>query len=151
MAHIDTAYFITQVSAVVLAVTLAAAVDTGAITALELIGAAGEAATVGLVRAIQAVEPSITFPAAVDTLPAATLELPKGAGLGGTLRGSRPTVLGPLVGAIRAVSVPVAGPQARHTHRVVALEGGGATGAGWAGSLVAPVITVQLLITHKRG
>lgn len=41
---IDTAYFITQVSAVVLAVTLAAAVDTGAITALELIGAAGEAA-----------------------------------------------------------------------------------------------------------
>lgn len=61
----------------------------------------------------------------------------------------RTTVLGPLVRAVCAVSVAVAGPQAGDTNGVVALEGRGAAGDAWAGGLVAAVITVRLVVTHE--
>ncbi len=86
----------------------------------------------------------------MDALSAATAELQGGALVGGSgVRFHCTTVLGPLVRAVGAVGVTVAGPQARDANSVVALEGRGAAGDGRAGGLVAAVVTVRLVITHK--
>lgn len=61
------------------------------------------------------------------------------------------TVLGPLVRAVGAVGVTVAGPQARDANSVVAPEGGAAAGDGRARGLVAAVVTVRLVVTHEGG
>lgn len=89
----------------------------------------------------------------MDALAAAAAELQGRAlvrrrRLGGFLGAA---VLGPLVRAVGAVGVAIAGPQARHAHRVVAAEGGGAAGGGRAGGLVAAVVTVGLVVTDEGG
>lgn len=79
----------------------------------------------------------------MDALPAATLVFLGGALVDGrTGGGPRGAVLGPLVRAVGAVRVAVAGPQLGYTNGVVALEGRAAAGDRRAGGLVAAVITV---------
>lgn len=107
---------------------------------------------VSFVRPVEAVSSSVTLPAAVDALSAATAELQGRALVGGSGVGSLcATVLGPLVRAVGAVGVAVAGPQARNADGVVAPEGRGAAGDGRAGGLVAAVVTVRLLVAHEGG
>lgn len=61
------------------------------------------------------------------------------------------TVLGPLVRAVGAVGITVAGPQPRDAHSVVALEGRRGAGNRRAGGLVTAVVTVCLVIAHEGG
>lgn len=102
------------------------------------------------VRSIQTVSISITLPAAVDALPAATAEL-QGMALarGDRHGGFGVAALGPLVRAVGAVDVAVAGPQARDADAVVALEGCRAAGDGRAGGLIAAVVAVLIFVTHE--
>lgn len=107
---------------------------------------------VDFVRAIAAVGSPVALPAAVDALPVAATELQRRALMSGSgVRRRRATVLGPLVGAVGAVGVAVAGPQAGHAHAVAAPEGRGAAGGGAAGGLVAAVVAVRLLVAHEGG
>lgn len=88
----------------------------------------------------------------MDALPAAAAELQRRALVKGSRVGRlRAAVLGPLVGAVGAVGVAVAGPQAGDADGVVAPEGCGAAGDGRAGGLVAAVIAVGLVVAHKGG
>lgn len=152
VGRIDTACFITHVPAVILVVALTATMDTSAITTLKLIGTAGGVSTVSFIRLVQAVSFSIALPATMDALSAATAELQGGALMSGSRGGSLcATVLGPLVGAVGAVGVTVAGPQARYTNSVVALEGPSVTGDRRAGGLVTAVVTICLVVTHEGG
>lgn len=111
-----------------------------------------EFTAIDFIGAIKAVGSSVTLPAAVDALPATTAELQRGAPMsrrsGQTLGAA---VLGPLVRAVQAVGVSVAGPEARNTDGVVALEGRGAAGDAGAGRLVAAVVAVGLVVAHERG
>lgn len=126
--------------------------NTGAIAAFKLIRTAGGASAASFIRPIQAVCVSITPPAAVDALSAPTVEL-QGVALvnGRGDRALRAAVLRPLVRAIETVTVAIAGPQARNAHGVVALEGCGAAGDGWAGGLIAAVVAVRLVVALERG
>lgn len=63
----------------------------------------------------------------------------------------RTAVAGPLVGAIGAVDISVAGPQAWHANGVVTLEGRGAAGDGRARCLVAAIVAVCLVVAHEGG
>ena len=91
---------------------------------------------VDLVRSIPAVHASVTPPAAVDALPISTLKIVDTAAHHLLVRLPILAGLRPLVGPIGTVLVPVAAPQGRHTHRVVALEGPRAARGFGAGSLV---------------
>lgn len=86
----------------------------------------------------------------MDALAAATPELQSGAALGPyTALGA--TVGGPLVRPVATVHVAVTRPQAWDTGGAVTPEGGGAAGDGGAGQLITAVVTVRLIVTHKRG
>lgn len=88
----------------------------------------------------------------MDALSIATAELQQRALVSGRRGGSRrTTALGPLVRAVGAVGVPVAGPQAWNTNAVIALEIRGAAGNRWAGGFITAVVTVRLFITHEGG
>ena len=101
---------------------------------------------------VAAVGAAITPPAAVDTLAAAAEELLGPARRGLPLGGPPPrAALGPLVRAVDAVAVAVAGPQGRHAHRVVALEGPGAAGGQRAAVLVRAVLAVVLAVADEGG
>lgn len=150
VARVDTADFIAHVSAVVMMVALVAAVDARTVAAFKLIRTTGGMSTAGFIGSIEAVSVSVTLPADMDALPAATLIFLGGALVdGGAGGGPRGAVLGPLVRAVGAVRVAVAGPQLGHTNGVVALEGRGAAGDRRAGGLVAAVITVLVFVTHE--
>lgn len=88
----------------------------------------------------------------MDALSTATAELQGGALMNGSSGGSLcAAVLGPLIRAVGAVHVTVAGPQARYANTVVALEGCRGAGGGRAGGLVTAIVTVRLIVTHKGG
>lgn len=99
---------------------------------------------------VVAVEASVAPPAAVNTLSTATQEVVTPADRLRLLTRAGRTVLGPLVGPVGAVGVPVAGPEPRHTHGVIALEGAGAAGGNGTRLLVAGVVTVRVLIADER-
>lgn len=101
---------------------------------------------------VDTVEPSVALPVAVDALSAAAAELHGGALVRPDAVGPRrPAVAGPLVRAVGAVGVAVAGPHARQAHGVVALEGRGAAGGGRTRRLVAAVVAVRLVVAHEGG
>lgn len=104
-----------------------------------------------LVRLVLAVRTAVTDPAAMNALAAATVEFQGGAGAAAGDRGSvaAPAVLGPLVGAVLTVVIPVAGPQAGDTARGVAAEMGRAAGGGLAVGLVRAIQAISVLVTHK--
>lgn len=107
--------------------------------------------TVVFIRSVDTVEASIALPAAMDALPAATAELHGGALVRRDGAGPRrPTLAGPLVRTVGAVGVAIAGPQPRHAHGVVALEGGGTAGCGGTRRLIAAVVAVGLVVAHER-
>lgn len=151
LCHIDAAKFVAHVFAVMFTVTLAAAVNTGAICTLELVGSAGGHSAVLLIRLVLAVGRTVTDPAAMDTLTTATVELQGGAGAASPFRGrvSAPTVLRPLIGAIVTVPVPVTGPQAGDARGGVAPEVSRATSGDLTVSLVRAIQAVSVLVTHK--
>lgn len=59
-------------------------------------------------------------------------------------------VLRPLVRAVCAVGIPVAGPELRHTHRVIALERARAAGGDGTERFIAAVVTVGILVADER-
>lgn len=61
-----------------------------------------------------------------------------------------PAVLRPLIGAILAVGVTVAGPQLRDAGGAVALEAGGAAGGLWAERLVGAVQAVPVRVADEN-
>ena len=102
---------------------------------------------VGLVRAVLAVCAPVAPPALVDALAVAAAVLQGGAGPAAGPRRRGPAA--PLVGAVGAVGVAVAGPEPRHAGAAVAAEGGGAAGGQGAGRLVAAVVAVGVLVAHE--
>lgn len=104
-----------------------------------------------LVRLVLAVRTAVADPVAVNALAAATVEFQRGAGAAAGGRGSvaAPAVLGPLVGAVLTVLIPVTGPQAGDAAGGVAAEMSGATGGGLAVGLVGAIQAVPVLVTHK--
>lgn len=86
----------------------------------------------------------------MDTLAAGAQELVIAAHRPRLLTRAAWAVLRPLVRAVCAVGVTVAGPEPRHTHRVIALEGSGAAGGHRTGRLVAAVFTVRVRVAHER-
>lgn len=149
VGRIDTARFITQVLAVVLLVAPTDTRDTGAITTLILIRVAGDTNAVGFVRLVNAVSLSIAPPDDREALSTVTVEFRGRALASRTALCS--AVLRPLVRAIRAVDVAVTDPQAGNTGPICALEPHSTAGDGRAGSLVAAVITIIHVITHRGG
>ena len=103
------------------------------------------------IRSIEAVGASVTLPAAVDALPAAAGELQVRTLMSGNsnrcLRSS--AAQRPLIGAVGAVHVSVAGPQTRHADGVVALEGGRAAGDRRTGRFITAIVTISLIVTHE--
>lgn len=88
----------------------------------------------------------------MDALSTATKPLHRGAVMNAhEVRSLCPAGFGPLIRAVGAVAVPVAGPQVWKANCVVALEGSGTAGDGRAGFLVAAVLAVQVVITQKGG
>lgn len=88
----------------------------------------------------------------MDALSTATKPLHRGAVMNAhEVRSLCPAGFRPLIRAVGAVAVPVAGPQVWKANCVVALEGSGTAGDGRAGFLVAAVLAVQVVITHKGG
>lgn len=87
----------------------------------------------------------------MDALAAAAVELAGQAGVVPVLGGrvAAPAVLRPLVGAIVAVGVAVAGPQLRDAGGAVALEAGGAAGGLGAGFLVRAVQAVSVGVADE--
>lgn len=85
-----------------------------------------------LIGGILTVGAAIASPHAVDALPTVAAEVLRPAG-GSLLPRLAPGAgLRPLVGAVGAVGVAIAGPQLRHAHGVVALEGAAAARGGAA-------------------
>lgn len=114
-------------------VTLEAAMDTRAVSALKLICFTGSAVDlIGVVITVWAV---VTLPDPVNALAVVALELVWSTWLWFNWLYPN-TGVRPLVRAIAAVHVPVTAPQLGDTHGVVALEGVGATGGFWTGELV---------------
>lgn len=108
--------------------------------------------TSSFIGSIKTVSIAIAPPADMDALPVAALVFLEGALVNGSARGGpRGAVLGPLVRAVRAVCVAVAGPQPGNTNAVVALEGRAAARDWGAGGLVAAVIAVGIFVAHKGG
>lgn len=88
----------------------------------------------------------------MDALSASAVELLRRAlQSGGSCLSLLFTVLRPLVGAVEAIGVTIAGPQAGNANSVVALERRRAAGDDWTGNLIAAIVTVCVFVAHEGG
>lgn len=117
----------------------------------------GTLTTVRLIRLVFAVWVAVALPCQPHTLAVGAAELPGGA-VGPSVQQVRRPVpaaaaaLRPLVGAVRAVGVPVAAPHERHALRGVAAEVLRPAGQrGGALELVAAVPAVIIAVAHVGG